>query len=57
METEAATGIMATVDKGDLPAKTGAAREFLVNSLKVGDELSINYIIRRYVSRRYEIYF
>jgi len=39
-ETEAATGIMATVDKGDLPAKTGAAREFLVNSLKVGDEAS-----------------
>ena len=35
---EAATGIMATVDKGDLPAKTGAAREFLVNSLKVGDD-------------------
>ena len=34
------TGIMATVDKGDLPAKTGAAREFLVNSLKVGDEAS-----------------
>ena len=32
------TGIMATVDKGDLPAKTGAAREFLVNSLKVGDD-------------------
>jgi hypothetical protein len=37
-ETEAATGIMATVEKGDLPAKTGAAREFLVNTLKVGDE-------------------
>jgi len=37
-ETEAATGIMATVDRGDLPAKTGAAREFLVNSLKVGDD-------------------
>ena len=37
---EAATGIMATVEKGDLPAKTGAAREFLVNSLKVGDEAS-----------------
>jgi len=37
-ETEAATGIMATVEKGDLPAKTGAAREFLVNSLKVGDD-------------------
>ena len=37
-ETEAATGIMATVDKGDLPAKTGAAREFLVNSLKVSDD-------------------
>ena len=37
-ETEAATGIMATVEKGDLPAKTGAAREFLINSLKVGDD-------------------
>ena len=37
-ETEAATGIMASVDRGDLPAKTGAAREFLVNSLKVGDD-------------------
>ena len=35
---EAATGIMASVAKGDLPAKTGAAREFLVNTLKVGDE-------------------
>ena len=32
------TGIMATVEKGDLPAKTGAAREFLVNTLKVGDD-------------------
>jgi len=37
---EAATGIMKSVEKGDLPAKTGAAREFLVNSLKVGDEAS-----------------
>ena len=37
-ETEAATGIMKSVEKGDLPAKTGAAREFLVNSLKVGDD-------------------
>jgi len=36
-ETEAATGIMASVAKGDLPAKTGAAREFLINTLKVGD--------------------
>jgi hypothetical protein len=34
------TGIMKSVEKGDLPAKTGAAREFLVNSLKVGDEAS-----------------
>ena len=34
------TGIMASVPKGDLPGKTGAAREFLVNSLKVGDEAS-----------------
>jgi len=32
------TGIMASVPKGDLPAKTGAAREFLINSLKVGDD-------------------
>ena len=39
-KTEAATGIMASVPKGDLPAKTGAAREFLINSLKVGDEAS-----------------
>ena len=37
-ETEAATGIMASVEKGDLPAKTASAREFLVNSLKVGDD-------------------
>jgi len=37
-ETEAATGIMASVAKGDLPAKTGAAREFLINTLKVGDD-------------------
>jgi len=37
-ETEAATGIMESVAKGDLPAKTGAAREFLVNTLKVGDD-------------------
>jgi len=33
-----ASGIMETVDKGDLPAKTGAAREFLINTLKVGDD-------------------
>jgi len=31
-------GIMASVAKGDLPAKTASAREFLVNSLKVGDD-------------------
>jgi hypothetical protein len=37
---EGTEGIMATVAKGDLPAKTGAAREFLINSLKVGDEAS-----------------
>ena len=37
-ETEAATGIMASVAKGDLPGKTGAAREFLINTLKVGDD-------------------
>jgi len=35
---EEVTGIMKSVAKGDLPAKTGAAREFLVNSLKVGDD-------------------
>ena len=33
-ETEAATGIMQTVAKGDLPGKTAASREFLVNALK-----------------------
>jgi len=33
-----ASGIMASVEKGDLPAKTGAAREFLINTLKVGDD-------------------
>ena len=37
-ETEAATGIMQSVAKGDLPGKTAASREFLVNSLKVGDD-------------------
>ena len=37
-ETEAATGIMESVAKGDLPAKTGAAREFLINTLKVGED-------------------
>ena len=31
-------GIMASVAKGDLPGKTAAAREFLVNTLKVGDD-------------------
>ena len=31
-------GIMESVAKGDLPAKTASAREFLVNSLKVGDD-------------------
>ena len=35
---EAVTGIMATVEKGDLPGKTASAREFLVNTLKVGDD-------------------
>ena len=34
------TGIMASVPKGDLPGKRAASREFLVNSLKVGDEAS-----------------
>jgi hypothetical protein len=37
-QTEAATGIMASVPRGDLPGKTAAAREFLVNTLKVGDD-------------------
>ena len=31
-------GIMASVPRGDLPGKTAAAREFLVNTLKVGDD-------------------
>jgi len=35
---EEVTGIMKSVAKGDLPAKTGAAREFLINTLKVGDD-------------------
>jgi len=33
-------GIMQTVTKGDLPGKTAASREFLVNALKKGDESS-----------------
>ena len=37
---EAASGIMQTIDKVDLPGKRAASREFLVNSLKVGDEAS-----------------
>jgi len=37
---EAASGIMKTIDKVDLPGKRAASREFLVNSLKVGDEAS-----------------
>ena len=37
---EAASGIMETVAKVDLPGKRAASREFLVNSLKVGDEAS-----------------
>jgi len=36
----AASGIMETVAKVDLPGKRAASREFLVNSLKVGDEAS-----------------
>ena len=36
--SDKASGIMATVAKGELPGKTGAAREFLINTLKVGDE-------------------
>jgi len=39
-KTEAASGIMETVAKVDLPGKRAASREFLVNSLKVGDEAS-----------------
>ena len=37
---ESASGIMETVAKVDLPGKRAASREFLVNSLKVGDEAS-----------------
>ena len=37
---EAASGIMETVAKVDLPGKRAASREFLINSLKVGDEAS-----------------
>ena len=33
-ETEAATGILESVPRGDLPGKRAAAREFLVNALK-----------------------
>ena len=40
LETGSATAIMETVPKAELPGKTAAAREFLVNSLKVGDEAS-----------------
>jgi hypothetical protein len=36
----AASGIMETIPKVDLPGKRAASREFLVNSLKVGDEAS-----------------
>jgi hypothetical protein len=35
---EAASGIMETVPKVDLPGKRAASREFLVNTLKVGDD-------------------
>ena len=38
MKRKRQQGSWQTVAKGDLPAKTGAAREFLVNSLKVGDD-------------------
>ena len=34
----AASGIMETIPKVDLPGKRAASREFLVNSLKVGDD-------------------
>jgi hypothetical protein len=37
-ETGDVTGIMKTIDKVDLPGKRAASREFLVNSLKVGDD-------------------
>jgi len=37
-ETGDVTGIMQTIDKVDLPGKRAASREFLVNSLKVGDD-------------------
>jgi len=39
-ETEQASAIMETIPKVDLPGKRAASREFLVNSLKVGDEAS-----------------
>ena len=39
---EGSEGIMKTIDKVDLPGKRASAREFLVNSLKVGDEFPSN---------------
>ena len=50
-------GIMASVNKGDLPAKTGAAREFLVNSLKVGDDYPSTTLTDVMSAPRYEIYY
>ena len=38
LETGSATAIMETIPKVDLPGKRAASREFLVNSLKVGDD-------------------
>ena len=37
-ETEAASAIMETIPKVDLPGKRASSREFLVNALKVGDD-------------------
>ena len=38
LETGSTTAIMETIPKVDLPGKRAASREFLVNSLKVGDD-------------------
>ena len=38
-ETEQASAIMETVPRNELPGKTAAAREFLLNALKEGDDV------------------
>ena len=56
---EGATGIMASVNKGDLPAKTGAAREFLVNSLKsssIAKELILNISVKVFICDAFSLY-